>query len=143
MSSSSAPLALGDASLSFRKQCEDDLSPKAVTVYNVHSGLWYVIGITTAVAFTALAAFAFIAASLLAPPIYAPLVAIAAILLIEPVSGCTKQFIKFSEAAATHAKERQSLQKYAQQISLKSALEVRFDLMDRGMDFSTQNLMNR
>jgi hypothetical protein len=118
----------------FLTRCIEDLSPGKVSSFNRQSALWFVAAGVTFVAFLALSVGAFVAATTFMP-IYAPFVAISALILAMPVANYVKNFLESSKSAGNEAKNYEAMQIDAQKIVEQSPIQIQAELHRRGINW--------
>ncbi len=119
---------------SFYTRCVEDLSPRKVTCFNLQSALWGVAAGVTFVAFLALSVGGFVAATTFMP-IYAPFVAISALILATPVASFIKHLLEISKFAGNEARNYKAMQIDAQKIAKQSPIQIQAELSNRGINW--------
>ena len=137
LSSSSIPQSSSSTAApnkSFFNRCIEDISTENVSSLNRKSTHQLIAAVVTVVAFTALAVGAFVAATVFMP-IYAPFVAITALMLALPVGNYVKDFLEHSKTAGNEAKKYEAMQLDAQKIAEQSPIQIQAELFRRGINW--------
>ena len=119
---------------SFRGRCIEVLSPEKVSSLNLWSDVWSGVAVVSFVAFIALSAVAYIAAQILFP-IYAPFVALTAIVLAIPGSSYVKKFNEWSEGYTKEAHRLIGIQHHYRAMAITKPAEFEAMLQQRGIDW--------
>lgn len=121
-------------SSSFRGRCIEVLSPEKVSSMNLWSDVWSGVAVVSFVAFIALSAVAYIAAQILIP-VYAPFVALTAIVLAIPGSSYVKKFNEWSEDYTKEALRLIGIQYHYRAMAFTKRPEFESMLQQRGIDW--------
>lgn len=118
---------------SFFNRCIEDLSSEKVSASAWHSKLWMVASGAAFVAFTVLAVAAFTIAGLYAP-LYAPFIAIGALIGAVPVVNVVEKFLKNANSCEAEANKYLSIQHYNEELNAKDPVATQVELIKRGVN---------
>jgi hypothetical protein len=115
--------ALSQSKKNYLERCVEAFSPENESTLRTQERLWNVAAVATIVAFSVLAAGAFLAASI-AFPIYLPVVAIGLLCLMGPVHQLYKKFKENADEAGALAQQAIDIRK-----EYESLPESKFEIM--------------